>query len=183
MKPGGPYGDVYVLRLGHRPERDKRVTTHVALVARAFGANGFVLEGVCDEGVVESVRRVVARWGGPFTVECGVSGRRYVRMWREGGGEVVHLTMYGVNVDDVAPVIAASPRRKLVVVGAEKVERFYYEEADWNVSVGTQPHSEVAALALFLDRLFRGEWRFIDYSGGFLRVMESQRGKRVERKG
>ncbi|MEM2376537.1 MAG: tRNA (cytidine(56)-2'-O)-methyltransferase, partial [Sulfolobales archaeon] len=34
---------VFVLRLGHRPLRDKRVTTHVALTARAFGANGFVL--------------------------------------------------------------------------------------------------------------------------------------------
>ncbi|MHC1579644.1 MAG: tRNA (cytidine(56)-2'-O)-methyltransferase, partial [Candidatus Alkanophagales archaeon] len=27
--------EVVVLRLGHRPERDKRVTTHVGLVARA----------------------------------------------------------------------------------------------------------------------------------------------------
>ncbi|MGC9107424.1 MAG: tRNA (cytidine(56)-2'-O)-methyltransferase, partial [Infirmifilum sp.] len=29
--------EVVVLRLYHRPDRDKRVTTHVALVARAFG--------------------------------------------------------------------------------------------------------------------------------------------------
>ncbi|TLZ95287.1 MAG: tRNA (cytidine(56)-2'-O)-methyltransferase, partial [Methanobacteriota archaeon] len=29
---------ITVLRLGHRPARDKRVTTHVALTARAFGA-------------------------------------------------------------------------------------------------------------------------------------------------
>ena len=28
-----------VLRIGHRPERDKRITTHVALTARAFGAS------------------------------------------------------------------------------------------------------------------------------------------------
>ncbi|TFG70124.1 MAG: tRNA (cytidine(56)-2'-O)-methyltransferase, partial [Methanomassiliicoccus sp.] len=29
---------IVVLRLGHRPERDQRVTTHVALTARALGA-------------------------------------------------------------------------------------------------------------------------------------------------
>ncbi|MCC6052717.1 MAG: tRNA (cytidine(56)-2'-O)-methyltransferase, partial [Desulfurococcaceae archaeon] len=40
---------IYVLRYGHRPERDKRVTTHVALVARAFGASGFILGDVVDE--------------------------------------------------------------------------------------------------------------------------------------
>ncbi|WP_192806472.1 RNA methyltransferase [Saccharolobus islandicus] len=37
--------DIYVLRLGHRPARDKRVTTHVILVARAFGAKGVYIEG------------------------------------------------------------------------------------------------------------------------------------------
>ncbi|MGI0148094.1 MAG: tRNA (cytidine(56)-2'-O)-methyltransferase, partial [Thermoplasmata archaeon] len=35
---------VTVLRLGHRPSRDKRVTTHVALVARAFGAAGILVD-------------------------------------------------------------------------------------------------------------------------------------------
>ena len=30
---------IAVLRIGHRPERDKRITTHIGLVARAFGAD------------------------------------------------------------------------------------------------------------------------------------------------
>ncbi|MCE4604547.1 MAG: tRNA (cytidine(56)-2'-O)-methyltransferase [Aeropyrum sp.] len=183
MKPGGPYGRVYVLRLGHRPGRDKRVTTHVALVARAFGANGLVLAGVCDESVQNSVRGVVERWGGPFHFECGVSARRYLESWRSAGGEVVHLTMYGIHVDDIVGIIASSPKPKLVVVGAEKVDRFYFDVSDFNVSIGTQPHSEVAALAVFLDRLFRGSWRRIDYEGGRLGIVESPRGKRVEEKG
>ena len=36
-------GDIVVLRLGHRPERDARVTTHVGLTARALGASGMLL--------------------------------------------------------------------------------------------------------------------------------------------
>lgn len=177
------YGKVYVLRLGHRPERDKRVTTHVALVARAFGANGFILEGVCDESVERSLAKVLSTWGGRMHYECGVKGKRYVREWRRSGGEVIHLTMYGLLLDDVIDLIASSPKPKLVVVGAEKVERFYYEESDYNVAVGSQPHSEVAALALFLDRLFKGRELYQTFVGARLRIIPTPRGKKVVESG
>jgi len=42
---------VFVLRYGHRPGRDKRITTHTLLVARAFGAHGFILGDVVDEAI------------------------------------------------------------------------------------------------------------------------------------
>lgn len=177
--PAERYGRVYVLRLGHRPERDKRITTHVGLVARAFGANGFILADICDEHVMESIRGVLERWGGRMHLECGVPGKRYVREWKRSGGEVIHLTMYGLHVDDVIDEIRESPRPKLVVVGAEKVPWFYYEEADYNVAIGNQPHSEVAALAVFLDRLYMGEELRVEFPGARLRIVPSPRGKRV----
>ena len=46
--------EVAILRIGHRPERDQRVTTHVALTGRALGASGMFLAAT-DKGVVESV--------------------------------------------------------------------------------------------------------------------------------
>ena len=39
------------------------------------------------------------------------------------------------------------------MVGAEKVPREIYELADYNVAVGSQPHSEISALAIVLDRI------------------------------
>jgi tRNA (cytidine56-2'-O)-methyltransferase len=65
-----------------------------------------------------------------------------------------------------------------VVVGAEKVPAEMYDLADWNVAVGNQPHSEVAALAVFLDRLFLGQELRLDFEGG-LKIVPSSRGKRV----
>jgi len=177
--PAERYGRVYVLRIGHRPERDKRITTHVGLVARAFGANGFVLADICDEHVMASLRSVLERWGGVMELKCGVSGKTYVREWRRAGGEVIHLTMYGLHVDDVIGAIRESRRPKLIVVGAEKVPPFYYEEADYNVAIGNQPHSEIAALAVFLDRLYMGEELRIEFPGAKLRVEPSPRGKKV----
>ena len=60
-----------VLRIGHRPERDQRVTTHVGLTARALGAEGMYL-AADDKGVVQSIADVVNRWGGAFTCRDNV---------------------------------------------------------------------------------------------------------------
>jgi tRNA (cytidine56-2'-O)-methyltransferase len=63
-------------------------------------------------------------------------------------------------------------------VGAEKVPAEIYELADWNVAVGNQPHSEVAALAVFLDRLFQGRELDGEFEDG-LKIVPSPRGKQV----
>lgn len=177
--PWDPYGRVYVLRLGHRPARDKRVTTHVALVARALGANGFILEGVCDERVERSLKRTLQCWGGEMEYVCGVDGREYVEEWKKAGGEVVHLTMYGLPVDEVIGVIAASGKPKLIIVEAERVEGYYYRAADYNVAVGNQPHSEVAALAILLDRLYRGRELYTNFYGARAKIVPTPGGKVV----
>ncbi|MEM3716424.1 MAG: tRNA (cytidine(56)-2'-O)-methyltransferase, partial [Candidatus Bathyarchaeia archaeon] len=141
---------VFVLRLGHRIERDKRITTHVFLVARAFGAQGAFYSGQRDEKVEESVRKVVEMWGGSFRVEYVENWIEKMKQWRKNGGEIIHLTMYGLPLDEVIDRIRESRRDKLVIVGSEKVPRLVYEIADWNVSVTSQPHSEVGALSVFL---------------------------------
>jgi tRNA (cytidine56-2'-O)-methyltransferase len=48
---------VVVLRWGHR-DRDKRLTSHVALTARALGASSFILADVRDEKVKVTVEKV-----------------------------------------------------------------------------------------------------------------------------
>ncbi len=172
---------IYVLRIGHRPERDKRITTHVGLVARAFGASGFLLHP-CDEKVLNKLMEVERKWG-KFLEEiaCVESPLRYVREWKEAGKKVVHLTMYGMRLEEAIEEIRQAQRDLLVVVGAEKVPREYYELADWNVSVGNQPHSEVAALAVFLDRLFQGEELYREPDSPQIKIVPSRRGKKVVR--
>jgi len=172
---------IYVLRYGHRPERDKRVTTHVALVARAFGANGFILGDVVDEGVYSSIVKVVELWGGNFHVEMGVNSENYCTSWKKSNGIIVHLTMYGLHVDSFIDDIRRDSRDLLIVVGAKKVPRFFYEIADYNVAIGHQPHSEVAALAVFLDRLFEGRELYLRFPNAKLEVIPSPRGKLVRK--
>jgi len=164
--------EVWVLRLGHRPARDKRVTTHVALAARALGARGIVVS-TKDPELEKVVRSVVERFGGDFEIRTGVKWREFVRQF---DGDVVHLTMYGLHIDDALERI--SSEKVLVVVGAEKVPPEVYQMATYNVAVGNQPHSEVAALAVFLDRFLKGEGLRKEFKGR-LRILACERGKKV----
>ena len=164
---------IWIMRIGHRPERDKRVTTHVALTSRALGASGIFVD-TSDRVLENNVRSVCERFGGDFIVETGVSWRSVVR---EHDATVVHLTMYGQRVDEAVPKIPKD-RDMVIFVGAEKVPPEVYQAADFNVSVGNQPHSEISALAIFLDRYTGGDALYEDRDGK-MRVIPNERGKTV----
>jgi tRNA (cytidine56-2'-O)-methyltransferase len=170
--------EVVVLRLGHRPGRDDRMTTHVALTARALGADRAILVGDASQAR-ETVSDITDRFGGPFDVTVADSYRPTLRDWE---GAVVHLTMYGEPVERVTGAVRERHRSEplLVVVGAGKVDFEVYERADWNVGVTNQPHSEVAALAVFLDRLFEGRELDREWTDARRRVIPQAAGKRVE---
>ena len=174
---------VVVLRWGHRPERDKRLTTHVALTARAFGASGIILSDVEDEKVKASIEKVVENWGGPFFFEMGKPWRQAIKEWKEKGGIVVHLTAYGENIQtsDVLNRIRACGKDIMVIVGSQKVPGEFFSEkvSDFNVAVGNQPHSECSSLAVFLDRLFEGKELEKDFKNAKLKIVPQARGKKV----
>jgi tRNA (cytidine56-2'-O)-methyltransferase len=171
---------VVVCRLGHRPGRDDRMTTHVGLTARALGADRVVLPTDAS-GSADTIRDITDRFGGPFEVEVG-SPISVVRGW---DGPVAHLTMYGEPVQDVVGEVRVSRETDplLVVVGAEKVPFEVYDRADWNVGVTNQPHSEVAGLAVFLDRLFEGRELDREWADADRVVVPQETGKRVEEPG
>jgi len=169
--------DVTVLRLGHRPGRDERMTTHVGLTARALGADRVVMAGAAS-GRTDTVADITDRFGGPFAVETTDTPNADIR---EFDGGVVHLTMYGQRIEQVEDGIRTTHADEplLVVVGAEKVPFEVYEHADWNVGVTNQPHSEVASLAVFLDRLFEGRELDREWEDADRVVVPQETGKRV----
>lgn len=165
---------VTVLRLGHRPQRDKRLTTHLILAARAFGAKKVVYSGVRDARMEEGVRSVVKEWGGNFTVKYDENWRKVIEGFE---GEVIHLTMYGLPVQDKVNDIREALGEKLVVVGGPKVPRDLYDKADWNIAITSQPHSEVSALAVFLHLFFCGSELNKKFENPHLSIKPCERGK------
>jgi len=167
---------IVVLRLGHRIERDKRITTHVALVARAFGADKILIT-TRDEKIEENIRSICRRFGGDFEIKTGVKPKKIIQGWN---GVIVHLTMYGAELETTLSKINRS-KDLLIIVGAEKVPPYYYEAADYNVSIGNQPHSEVAALALFLDHYTKGSYLTKSFDGK-IQIIPTNKGKKVQSK-
>ena len=165
--------EILIMRIGHRPQRDKRVTTHVALSSRALGAKKIYVDAE-DRVLEENVRSVCERFGGDFEIRTGVGWKDAVKKF---DGIVVHLTMYGQRLDEALMKIPGD-RDIMIIVGAEKVPPEVYERADLNVSVGNQPHSEIAALSIFLDRLTGGRALYGE-RGGKLAVIPNERGKTV----
>lgn len=168
------------MRIGHRLARDDRATTHVALVARAFGADKIYMTGI-DQSVSDTLGNVRRRWGGEFEVEVIEDWKALAKSWKKNGGKIVHLTMYGINIIDHDVIRSLrKEERVLVVVGSEKVPRQVYELADFNVAISNQPHSEIAALAIFLDRVFMGRQFKKIFGGGMLRIVPARKGKNVQ---
>lgn len=169
---------VIVLRLGHRAGRDPRISTHCALVARAFGADGMIYSGEHDSDFEDSVNNIVKRWGGPFELRHEKNWRKTITSWK---GASVHLTIYGMPVQEKMEGIRKA-RNLLIIIGGQKVPAEVYHRVDHNISVTGQPHSEVAALAVFMHELFEGKEPKRRYENAKIRVVPQEAGKKTVEK-
>ncbi|MBS3921777.1 MAG: tRNA (cytidine(56)-2'-O)-methyltransferase [Nitrosarchaeum sp.] len=167
---------IEVVRIGQRLVRDDRVTTHVALVARAFGCSKIFMTEVNPE-IKDTIEKINNTWGGDFVVEFIDNWKSIVKM-KKNDSKIVHLTMYGESINDV-DIQLRKEENLLIVVGAEKVPREIYELADYNVGIGNQPHSEISALAIILDRIQKGQQFKNSFPGAKRKIIPTRNGKNV----
>ncbi|PSG97755.1 tRNA (cytidine(56)-2'-O)-methyltransferase [Thermoplasmatales archaeon SW_10_69_26] len=167
-------GEVTVLRLGHRPAHDRRISTHLCLTARAFGADRIVFPSV-DSSLEATVDDIRERFGGGFSLEEDPEWRPLIR---EHEGPSIHLTMYGQRHTDALAEIDAGDGM-LVIVGAEKVPADVYDLATHNVAVGNQPHSEIAALSTTLLDVLGPDELYAERADAEIVIEPSDRGKDV----
>jgi len=171
-------GQVVVLRYGHRAARDYRVTSHCGLVARAFGASKIIIGGQGDYNIKKSVNAVKKKWGGTFKVGFSDSWRKTLAEHKKRGFVAVHTTMYGLPLQDTISEIREH-KKVLLIVGSQKVERAVYDMAEYNVSITSQPHSEIAALAVFLHEYFKGEKQGRRLKGAKIGLVPQAHGKKT----
>ncbi len=166
-----------VVRIGQRIVRDDRVTTHVALVARAFGADTILMTEVNPE-IKDTLEKINHTWGGDFSIEFIDSWKSVIKKKKENGFKIVHLTMYGEKINDIQSDVRKE-ENLVIVVGAEKVPREIYEFADYKVGIGCQPHSEISALAILLDRIQEGSQFNKIFPNAQRNIIPTKKGKNV----
>lgn len=152
----------FVLRLGHRKARDKRLTTHTALIARAFGSRGFFYTGDKDNVMEKSILNLSnSEWGGKenFYIEYWDDWLLNLKSLIKKGIILIHLTMYGDKIQNVQEKIfelyQIENKNIIICIGGAKVPDLLYRVSHFNISVTNQPHSEAGALAVALDRIFK----------------------------
>jgi len=167
---------IKVLRLGHRTGRDDRVSTHVGLTARQWGADEIIYSGEKDDSMMESLEDIINRWGGEIDIGYEKDFHPVIDNF---DGIKVHLTMYGEKINKKETEIKSNIDEEdlLIIVGAEKVPRSVYKKVNYNISVGNQPHSEIAALAVFMDRIGNIKQEF---EGCEIRIRPSENKKLTE---
>ena len=178
---------VTVFKIGHRISRDKRITTHLALVSRAFGANKIIIAGEKDDKILISVTKVVSEWGGDFTIKFipHDSWKEYIDRWKDQQQLIIHLTMYGANLGHFQHSkefiqLKSSPsmlNKTVVIVGGTKVPGKVFRQADWNIAITNQPHSEVGSLAVFLNHLITNSLE-LSFSNSIREIQPSLKGKK-----
>ena len=169
---------IEVVRIGQRLVRDDRVTTHVALVSRGFGAERIYMTEINPE-IKDTIGKINNTWGGNFEVVFIEKWKPIVKKKKDEGFKVVHLSMYGESINDAQEKIREE-ENLLIVVGAEKVPREIYELADYNIGVGSQPHSEISALAILLDRIQKGKQFEKEFPNAKRKIIPTKNGKNVQ---
>ena len=167
---------IWVLRLGHRRVRDQRISSHCALVARAFGAQGITYSGDRDENLEKSIKKVVENWGGSFEINYEKNWKKFIENWK---GKIVHLSMYGLPIQNVINEIKGCKKDLLIIIGSQHVPGEVYHLSDWNVAVINQPHSEVASLCYFLDYYFERKELNKTFKKAKLKIVPQERGQKV----
>ena len=116
---------IEVLRIGQRVIRDDRVTTHVALVARAFGASKIYMNEV-DPEIENTIKRMNKTWGGEFEIEFFDEWKKVLNS-KSKEYKIVHLTMYGEKIDEIENCldISALTGKNLIELKQLLQERFY----------------------------------------------------------
>ncbi len=171
---------IEVLRLSHRIRRDPRLSTHVALTARAFLASKLFYSGDKDSSLEATVNKVTSQFGGSFQINHIEDPIKFITEKKNEDYLAVHLSIYGLTLNSVLKKIKFQ-KNILIIIGGEKVQPEIFQLADYNVSITQQPISEVSALAIFLHELTEGKELISKFRNAKIQVIPSAREKRFKK--
>ena len=129
--------------------------------------------------IKDTIEKINNTWGGDFVIEFIDNWKSVIKDKKNEGYKIVHLSMYGEKINQIQSQLRLEDKM-LIVVGAEKVPREIYELADYNVGVGNQPHSEISALAILLDRIQDGEQFEKTFANAKRKIIPTKNGKNVQ---
>ena len=149
----------------------------MGLAARAFGASSIIFTTPKNSRVVRYFKGLSARWGGNFNVEFTNDWRKELDVKKN--YKVVYLTRFGVPIRSVESILRTY--KNLVVVVSTTDNKSAIRRADFNVSISTQPHTNISAISVFLHEFYSGRELALHFENARYKVVPAARGMRVAR--
>jgi len=87
--------------------------------------------------------------------------------------------MYGLPIQKQINNIRKH-KNLLIIVGSSKVPIHYYKLSNFNISITTQPHSEVSSLVIFLHEYFKGKELNTTFKNAKLKIVPQEQGLLVQ---
>ncbi len=154
---------------------------NLCLTARAFGASAITfspMRGKTDPKLTKYCESVNKKWGGKFSVDFSAdwkpflgSKKNYIK---------VYLTRYGIPMKKLEYAVKTYKNIILVITMSESVKSLY-GLVDFNISISSQPHSSVSALAVFLDNFYKGRELAMHFENASYRVVPEEHDIHVEK--
>ncbi len=158
---------------------DYGLSVDLALAARAFGAQQIVFTSERSDRLVRHFKSVVSKWGGSFEVLFTKDWIGFVKEKRN--YKSVYLTQFGLPFSKVSSIIKTY--KNLVVIISTDGARGAAAHSDFNVSISTQPHVSISALAIFLHEFYSGRELAMHFENAKYRVVPAAHAMKLVRAG
>ncbi len=161
---------IVVLAIG-KPKYESMVD--ICLTARALGASSVVLTSSSHE-MNSKLKRfcsfITNKWGGSFSAQFTSNWKNY--MHSKTNYKTVYLTRYGIPIQKQQYSIR-SYKNILLIISTDKEMPELNKLSDFNISITAQPHSSIAAMAIFLNTYYAGRELSLNFSKAQYKVVPS----------
>ncbi|MCL4389643.1 hypothetical protein M1397_03495 [Candidatus Marsarchaeota archaeon] len=145
----------------------------MSLIARAFGAANITFSPANSRikaKLKKHMAQVSKKWGGKFEVdfcnnwlELVKNKRNYIK---------IYLTRYGIPLRKMTYRITTYKNILLIATTSESVKSVY-TNADFNISISSQPHTCGSSLAVFLHDFYHGRELAMHFENAESKVVPS----------
>jgi len=166
---------ITVLSIG---EGNYRVRLNMCLTARAFGAARIVFIGSRDSRLVGYIGKLNYKWGGAFKVDFSTNAAKAIKSFNK--YKKIYLTMFGVPLKQVEYTLKTY-KNILLIVTAKDWEASLSKLTDFDVSITTQPHAQVASIAIFLHEFFNGRELAVQFQNARYKIVPKPKGAQIRK--
>lgn len=126
---------------------------NLAETARAFGASEIAFTSASDAKLKQKISTLNSKWGGKFSVLFIKNYMEFIHS--KAPYKKVLLTRYGTPISKSIYTLRTY-KNLLIIITMREAQKSVERLVDFRVSITTQPHSSVSALAVFLHMFYEG---------------------------